>query len=121
MIRARLSEMQVAVMLMTRLPAGRLSGAVPGLGQAAWAFPLAGLAVGGIVAGVFVTGAWLGWSAPVAAGVALVAGLLATGGLHEDGLGDVADGFGGGHTRSAKLEIMKDSLSLIHISEPTRH
>lgn len=96
-------------MLMTRLPAGRLSGAVPGLGQAAWAFPLAGLAVGGIVACVFAAGGWLGWTAPVAAGVALVAGLLATGGLHEDGLGDVADGFGGGHTRERKLEIMKDS------------
>ena len=32
-----------------------------------------------------------------------------TGALHEDGLADVADGFGGGSTRERKLEIMRDS------------
>ena len=32
-----------------------------------------------------------------------------TGCLHEDGLSDVADGFGGGKTREHKLEIMRDS------------
>ena len=35
--------------------------------------------------------------------------MLATGCLHEDGLSDVADGFGGGKTRERKLEIMRDS------------
>jgi adenosylcobinamide-GDP ribazoletransferase len=35
--------------------------------------------------------------------------VLVTGGLHEDGLADVADGFGGGATRERKLEIMRDS------------
>lgn len=109
LLRRRWSELQVALMLLTRLPAGRLRGDVPTLAQAAWAFPLAGLVVGAIVAGIFETGRGLGWPASVAAGVALIAGLLATGGLHEDGLGDVADGFGGGQTRERKLEIMKDS------------
>jgi adenosylcobinamide-GDP ribazoletransferase len=32
-----------------------------------------------------------------------------TGALHEDGLADVADGFGGGTTRERRLEIMRDS------------
>ena len=32
-----------------------------------------------------------------------------TGALHEDGLADTADGFGGGATREAKLDIMRDS------------
>jgi adenosylcobinamide-GDP ribazoletransferase len=32
-----------------------------------------------------------------------------TGALHEDGLADTADGFGGGATRERKLEIMRDS------------
>lgn len=35
--------------------------------------------------------------------------ILSTGALHEDGLGDVADGFGGGQTPQQKLDIMKDS------------
>jgi adenosylcobinamide-GDP ribazoletransferase len=34
---------------------------------------------------------------------------LITGALHEDGLADTADGFGGGATREAKLDIMRDS------------
>ncbi|MBN8881520.1 MAG: adenosylcobinamide-GDP ribazoletransferase, partial [Salana multivorans] len=41
--------------------------------------------------------------------LALAAGMAATGCLHEDGLSDVADGFGGGKTREHKLEIMRDS------------
>src|ERR1041385_7465904 len=32
-----------------------------------------------------------------------------SGGLHEDGLADVADGMGGGWTRDERLTIMKDS------------
>jgi adenosylcobinamide-GDP ribazoletransferase len=41
--------------------------------------------------------------------VALATIIWVTGALHEDGLADVADGFGGGRTREAKLEIMRDS------------
>ena len=44
-----------------------------------------------------------------AAALALGAGAILTGALHEDGLADVADGFGGGIDREAKLEIMRDS------------
>jgi adenosylcobinamide-GDP ribazoletransferase len=35
--------------------------------------------------------------------------MILTGGLHEDGLADTADGFGGGATAARKLEIMDDS------------
>ena len=35
--------------------------------------------------------------------------MLATGCLHEDGLSDTADGFGGGGSRERILEIMRDS------------
>jgi len=53
----------------------------------------------------------LGLGVPVwaAAGLALALGVILTGGLHEDGLADCADGFWGGHTRARRLEILKDS------------
>jgi adenosylcobinamide-GDP ribazoletransferase len=41
--------------------------------------------------------------------LALAATLLVTGALHEDGLADTADGFGGSKSRGRKLEIMRDS------------
>lgn len=47
---------------------------------------------------------------PFLVSAAAVAVLTATtGALHEDGLGDVADGFGGGGSSERKLEIMRDS------------
>ena len=51
----------------------------------------------------------LGLPAFLCAGLATAALVVATGGLHEDGIADVADGFGGGATRADKLEIMRDS------------
>ena len=45
----------------------------------------------------------------VAAALGVTAGLLATGAMHEDGLADTVDGFGGGHTVERRLEIMADS------------
>ena len=41
--------------------------------------------------------------------LAIVARLLLTGCLHEDGLADFIDGFGGGNSRERRLTIMKDS------------
>jgi adenosylcobinamide-GDP ribazoletransferase len=51
----------------------------------------------------------IGLSDLAAAALALGASALLTGALHEDGLADVADGFGGGRDVAAKLEIMRDS------------
>jgi len=108
MMRAALAELHLAVMLLTRLPAGRMAEA-PAIGAAVWAFPLAGALVGGIAAAVLATALALGVAPALAAGLALSASVLATGGLHEDGLADCADGFGGGRDRARKLEIMRDS------------
>ena len=45
----------------------------------------------------------------VAAALSTVLTVLLTGGFHEDGLADAADGLGGSYTRERALEIMKDS------------
>lgn len=45
----------------------------------------------------------------VAAVLSTVVTVLVTGGFHEDGLADVADGLGGGYQRERVLDIMKDS------------
>lgn len=41
--------------------------------------------------------------------LAILTRMLITGALHEDGLADCCDGFGGGTSRQRRLEIMKDS------------
>jgi adenosylcobinamide-GDP ribazoletransferase len=95
---------------LTRLPVDRHTPLPPpALAAAMRAFPLAGLVVGLIVGATLVLAAWLGAPPSVAALIAIGAGLGLTGALHEDGLADVADGFGGGGTRERKLEIMRDS------------
>ncbi len=104
-----MAQFQVAMMLLTRLPAGNLTAPIPPMRDAVWAFPVVGLVVGAIGAVVLAFALWLGIMPAVAAGLALIAHTLATGALHEDGLADVADGFGGGQTRARKLEIMRDS------------
>ena len=107
--RQAISQLQVAMMLLTRLPAGNLTAPIPKLSDSVWAFPLVGLAVGAFSALGLAVALWIGMPPALAAGIALIAGVLTTGALHEDGLADVADGFGGGQTRARKLEIMRDS------------
>ena len=107
--RQALAQLQVAMMLLTRLPAGTIAGAAPKLRDAVWAFPLVGLIVGAVAGLGVMIALWVGLPPVLAAGLAVVIGVLATGALHEDGLADLADGFGGGQTRARKLEIMRDS------------
>lgn len=103
-----LAELRLALMLLTRLPMGWLDPAPP-LAAAAWAYPLAGAVVGLISGVVFVLAEGCGLAPTPAAVLAVAAGVLATGAMHEDGLADLADGFGGGRDKAAKLEIMRDS------------
>ena len=109
MIGARLHELRLAFMLLSRVPMGHLREPVPSIGAAAWAFPLVGVIVGGASAATLALGLMAHLSPMVASGLALAAGVLVTGGLHEDGLADLADGFGGGADRARKLAIMRDS------------
>src|SRR6202034_1238480 len=81
----------------------------PDIARAPWAFPLAGVVVALIAAAVYAVAHKIGSPPWVAAALAVATTLAVTGCLHEDGLADTADGFGGGDTRERKLEIMRDS------------
>jgi len=108
---ARLAELVSAFGLLTRLPAGRVApqAGYADAGNSVWAYPLAGVAVGVIGGLVYWLASMLGVPPMVAAVFAFAAMVLSTGGLHEDGLADTADGFGGGAEKERKLEIMRDS------------
>jgi adenosylcobinamide-GDP ribazoletransferase len=105
----RWAELVGAATLLTRLPVGGLTRTHPPAASCVWAYPVVGALVGGIGALALAIGMRLGLSQPIAAVWALAATVLATGGLHEDGLADTADGFGGGRTVDRKLAIMRDS------------
>ncbi|WP_342018463.1 adenosylcobinamide-GDP ribazoletransferase [Methyloceanibacter superfactus] len=69
------------------------------LADAAWCLPLIGALIGAIAALVYWFFDWV-WLDPfIAATLAVAAAILVTGCLHEDGLADTADGFGGGVTK----------------------
>ena len=71
-------------------------------------WPLTGWLTGGIMAATLF-GACHILPIPVAVILAVMVRLLVTGALHEDGLADFFDGFGGGTDRQRILTIMKDS------------
>lgn len=72
-------------------------------------FPIVGLLIGAVGGFAIILAVALGMPALVAAALAVTVVVLATGALHEDGLADTADGFGGGATAERKLTIMGDS------------
>ena len=110
-MRERLAELGAAFGLLTRLPVGWLpQPADPaGYARAVWAYPLAGALLGALAGGAQAGLVGLGVSPAMAAPWAIAVLLLASGALHEDGLADMADGFGGGRDRDRKLAIMRDS------------
>jgi adenosylcobinamide-GDP ribazoletransferase len=94
----------------TRLRVGEPGLSAPlDIDRIAWAAPVSGVAVGLIGALALALTTLLGLPLLLRAGLATAALVVVTGALHEDGLADVADGFGGGATRARKLEIMRDS------------
>jgi adenosylcobinamide-GDP ribazoletransferase len=96
-----------AVAFLTRIPVGPPAGGE--LAGSAWAFPLVGAGIGAVAAFVFLAAQLIGLRDWLSALLTVLAGLLLTGALHEDGLADTADGLFGGHDRDRKLAIMRDS------------
>jgi adenosylcobinamide-GDP ribazoletransferase len=109
---AMVDDLGPALAFLTRLPARRIgvsAGEAADFRHVPRVFPIVGAGVG-IAAGIVLAVAlWLGEPPLIAALLAVAVTVLATGGLHEDGLADTADGFGGGVSAERKLEIMDDS------------
>jgi adenosylcobinamide-GDP ribazoletransferase len=102
-------ELIGAATLLTRLPVGGWVRTHAPATDCLWAYPVVGLVVGGLGALILWAGMVTGLSQPLSAAWAIAATVALTGGLHEDGLADTADGFGGGRTVERKLDIMRDS------------
>jgi adenosylcobinamide-GDP ribazoletransferase len=103
--------LQVALQYFTRLPVPSFAQFDPAwLSQSVRYFPVVGMVVGMIGAGVLLLCTHL-LSMPIAiaALLALAATVIATGAFHEDGLADTFDALGGHVRRERALEIMRDS------------
>jgi adenosylcobinamide-GDP ribazoletransferase len=112
----RAAELATAFGLLSRLPLGWLPlhrlpmpAEAAAMARGVWAYPLAGAVLGALGGMAFWLCAVLGLPPALSAPWCLAALLLLTGALHEDGLADTADGFGGGRGPARKLEIMRDS------------
>jgi len=108
-MRSAANSFLVAVQFMTRLPVPRgIPYSPDALARSAVFFPAIGLLVGAGGAALYLL-----LSPLVARDVVVVLILVylvtVTGGLHEDALGDAADGLGGGWEKDRVLAIMRDS------------
>ena len=103
-------DFKTAVAFLTRLPMPHPDGAMPqNFVRAHRMFPVVGALIGAAVGLLCLGLRYLGVPDLAAAALALGGSAIVTGALHEDGLADVADGFGGGRNPESKLEIMRDS------------
>jgi adenosylcobinamide-GDP ribazoletransferase len=105
-------DLAAAASFLTRLPLGAFAATESGtLARSMRAFPLIGLVVGLLGWAAYAIATALGLPSMAAALLAVATTVLVTGGLHEDGLADSADGLGGGADRDSALAIMRDSRS----------
>jgi adenosylcobinamide-GDP ribazoletransferase len=102
------SDFLSAIQFLTRVPVPTVAYRPDSLSGSVKFFPVVGALIGALAALLSKI------SIPhlprlVSAFVVMVFLVLISGGLHEDGLADSADGFGGGSTREKILLIMRDS------------
>lgn len=102
------SDFLAAVQFLTRIPMPDLAYDPDSLSRSVKFFPVVGFLIGSVAALLHLL------IAPhlprlVTALLVMVFLVAVTGGLHEDGLADTADGFGGGSNREQILLILKDS------------
>jgi adenosylcobinamide-GDP ribazoletransferase len=109
-----LSDLAACIRFYTRLPLPAFDRdgaqhAMPDFARAAYLVPIAGALIGILAALVLAIAVYFGIAPLPAATIAIGLLVLITGAMHEDGLADLCDGFGGGSTPERKLEIMRDS------------
>jgi adenosylcobinamide-GDP ribazoletransferase len=108
-MRRQLLLVLVAIQFLTKLPVPA-ARELPSdaLAESARFFPVVGALVGlGAIAIDLLVGPHANRNVSVV--LILIYLVIVTGGLHEDGLADAADGFGGGWTKDRVLTIMRDS------------
>lgn len=101
-----LNDVRIAMAFLTRIPVSH--GSRVDMGRVARWFPTVGLMIGGAAAGVLAAARPL-FGDRMGAALAVLVGVLVTGGFHHDGLADSADGIVGGWTPDQRRAILKDS------------
>ncbi|MCY4543182.1 MAG: adenosylcobinamide-GDP ribazoletransferase [Rhodobacteraceae bacterium] len=102
------NDISTALGLLTIVPAWRH----PERGKvasSAWCWPLIGALVGAVAGLAGYVASAVGLAPGIAAALAVALAIATTGGLHEDGLADTADGLLGGRNKASRLRIMHDS------------
>lgn len=101
-------DLILAFQFLTRIPVPGKHHGQGGLSGAVKFFPVVGLVIA--LGAIGLRRTLINHLPPLVVAVLVLAYLVViTGGFHEDGLADSADGFGGGWTKEKILEIMRDS------------
>ncbi|MBC7578863.1 MAG: adenosylcobinamide-GDP ribazoletransferase [Tardiphaga sp.] len=98
----------IRFLTIVRVPDTESATAPDWLARAMKYFPLVGAGIG-LCSAIVLLIANEFWSPVISALLAVAASIVLTSALHEDGLADTADSFGGGWTIEKRLAIMKDS------------
>jgi adenosylcobinamide-GDP ribazoletransferase len=107
-VRKTIYQLLLAFQFLTRIPISGIPRERQALASASKFFPVVGLAIGLVAAAIY-RGLARVMQPPVLTLALMIYFVMVTGALHEDGLADAADGFGGGWTKEKVLTIMRDS------------
>ena len=108
---SRFGDIAAAFMLLSRIPVTYqfAKDSPPDFISSLWAFPLVGIVIGGVGGIMLALASFLNLPALVCGGLCVGVMAMASGAMHEDGLADTADGFGGGRHAADKMRDMTDS------------
>ena len=120
-----LKDILSALMVLSVIPIpwDKISETPPDFERSFWAFPIVGLILGLLSSLIFIILYYLGVPIILSVSLAIVAGVIFTGGLHEEGFANTFQALNKGKDKKQILELMKNSninaygsLSLIFLS-----